>query len=108
METMSGLSLSQFERLTRLAGGMHGRKVLIRTPKHGIAGLGKSRAYYTIHIVLAEDPDDHSAVELVPCGGGGVASSRLRNDSYAYKNGDALFRVAVEAAWELASALGLG
>lgn len=99
---MNGLTLSQFENLTRRGLKMDGRRVLIRAPRHGLESLGESRAYYTIELPTA----DHDDVWLVPVAEGSTARSGLDRQSYAYTNGGAMFQAAVDAARELASALG--
>ena len=99
---MSGLSLSQFEKLTRLGAKIDGRRVLVRaesesweTPRNTPSG------YYTISVSVAEGGC------LTPVGAGSVAASRLDRSDYRYTHGGRVFRQAVDAAKELASALGL-
>jgi hypothetical protein len=86
----------------KLGAKMDGRKILIRAPRHGIESLGESRAYYTIELPTA----DHDDVWLIPVGDGDIARSGLSHHAYAYTNGGSLFVAAVDAAYEIASALG--
>lgn len=92
---MNGLTLSQFETISKLGIKMDGRRILI-TDENG------NRAYYTIRLPR----DDHDPLALVPSGRGADACADVSTNSYAYTHGGALYCAAVDAARELASVLG--
>jgi hypothetical protein len=99
--TMPGLSLSQFEKLTRLGVKIDGRKVLVEGEARPTDDK-PLRAYYVVEL-----PNQyHDDLWLVPVAGdGSVARSGFDRQNYAYTHGGRTFRAACEAAWELASAL---
>jgi hypothetical protein len=98
-----GLSASQFERIAGMGPAQaHGKRVLIRAPRHSLEELGESRAYYVI-----DGCNEDEAVRLHPVGGSDVAESTLSKGSYAYTHGGSLFCAAVDAAKELADAWAL-
>jgi len=102
-----GISLAQFEKITRMGAKMDGQKVLVRAPKHGISSTGESREYYRIELPVYSGPLEHEDLWLIPVkGDGSIARSGLDRDDYRYSHGGSVFRAAIEVAKELASALG--
>jgi hypothetical protein len=102
-------SLKQFEKITRLGVKCDGHKILIRTLKHELLPtLGTTHSYYTIQLPNGDRTDipKHDDVWLIPPGKGAIAMSSTSRNSYAYTNGGSLYREAVDAAKEIASALG--
>ncbi len=91
----TGISLKTFERVTSLGVRMNGEIVTIHSD-------GKKARY---EIQIGRD-EFQSVVSLAPIGRGSRAGSNLSRSSYAYDHGGHMFQTAVDAAKELASALG--
>jgi len=111
---MTGFSTSQLERLAKMGSRCDGLTVVIACG--GQSGDyccgGTHRAKYVIELPTCGeddyDPRGHSGVHLIPVGAGDghTADSRLPEDDYRYTHGGCVFVSAVDAAKELASALG--
>lgn len=83
-----GISLAQFEKITRMGITMDGRMVLVRAPKHGNSSIGESREYYRIELPVYSGPLDHEDLWLVPVkGDGSIARSGLDRVDYRYTHG---------------------
>ena len=108
----TGISLSQFEAITKLGTKMDGRRVLVQCggPSGDYCCGGSHRAYYLIELPTSDGSDapwHHAGLWLVPVGDrGNTADSNLDSDDYRYTHGGCLFQAAVDVAKELASALG--
>ncbi len=108
---MAGFSIAQLTRLARLGHACDGKTVVITCggPSGDYCCGGTHRGRYTVELpndTESDHPLEHSGVWLIPVSGGHAADSRLNANDYRYSHGGCLFQSAVDAASELASALG--